>query len=124
MQYQETGCCQSCPDLQPFSSKLMKKQINEQAMTHKCGGETRSYFMNELFQHMATECTEGKKICPNCRMEFAQAKECYQHIKKHCEIVALECDTCNKVLPRHKFKEHICYLKTSAFREVIELKLS
>jgi hypothetical protein len=102
----------------------MLKQIKEQALTHQCGGLNRSYYLNELFQHMASECTEAQKICPNCREEFLEAKDCFKHIKKNCEIVALECDACNKVLPRHKFKEHICYLKTAAFREVIALKLS
>jgi len=80
------------------------------------------YKISELFTHMRLDCPKRKKTCPHCMLEFQNTEECFTHLKENCEHVQVQCDTCNKLYSRARFRQHVCYLKTGNFREVINRK--
>lgn len=61
-------------------------------MDHCCndsGTDFKTYKISDLMRHMETDCPKKRKVCPNCREEFKSELDCYNHIKKDCEVVAV-----------------------------------
>ena len=75
-----------------------------------------------MIEHMKKDCPKRQKFCPLCRKEFCDYAATRDHLRVECPLVEINCDTCDKPMKRQDFAKHICYLKLTNFKEVIEVK--
>ena len=78
------------------------------------------YTVLELFDHLLNVCLKKQNVCPNCEVENGSIPESWEHLRKSCPKVRIECDMCDQVLFRDDFKEHQCYKKSQDYRDAID----
>lgn len=78
--------------------------------------------LSDMIEHMKKDCPKKQKFCPLCRKEFQDYAQTREHLRIHCHLVEIVCETCDKTLKRQDFAKHICFLKLANFKEVIEVK--
>lgn len=104
---------------QKIHAKLKKNEEEEKAEKETDDEGFQKYKVADLFTHLRFDCRKNQKECPLCKVQFDNAADCHHHIKAICDLVEIQCDTCDHMFLRKKFKKHICYHRSNNFRTVI-----
>jgi hypothetical protein len=116
-------CCPNCQErgdfLEPVN-KVLRNCIDFCEFPHKCWKDGQEIVlwktMNELQEHAMYECPKyGCDICYHEDYQHMTRAQLFQHIKRECPEVIVQCQVCERDFKRADFASHEClrdiYLK-------------
>ena len=109
-------CCPNCQErgdfMQPIN-KVLRNCIDFCEFPHKCWKDGREIIiwktMTDLQYHSMYECPKfGCDICYQEEFQHMTRAQLFQHIKRDCPEVIVQCQVCERDFSRSEFPNHEC----------------
>ena len=110
-------CCPNCQERGDFLkevNKVLRNCLDFCEFPHRCfkdskHGEIIWKTMRELQEHAMFDCPKfGCDICYHEDFQHMTSAQIFQHIKRECPEVSVQCQVCNKDFNRSEFAKHEC----------------